>query len=98
MSATNINLLGRRLARCVDAAHEVYNACEVDDSHIGSLIIAAVILDGARPSVLPDYVNDLFLAAKAVCHDQESSLRFPRLAKALERFEDATVTGGCGDD
>jgi hypothetical protein len=90
--------LGRRLAACADAAHEVMNAREVNDSHIGSLIVAAAILDGARPSVLPDCVNDLFFAAKSVCHDQARCLEFPRLAKALERFEDATVTGGCGDD
>jgi hypothetical protein len=58
--------LGRRLAACADAAHEVMN---------------------------------LFFAAKAVCHDQARCLEFPRLAKALERFEDATVgAGGRGDD
>ncbi|MDR3158744.1 MAG: hypothetical protein LBU11_06970 [Zoogloeaceae bacterium] len=93
-----IHLLGRRLAACVDAAHEVMNARELDDSYIGGLIVAAAVLDAAQSPALPDCVTDLLLAAKSVCCDRATCLKHPRLSEAIAKFEDAVIRGGRGDD
>jgi hypothetical protein len=45
MSATTNNPLAQSLARCFNAAHEVYNVKELDESLIAPLILAAAILD-----------------------------------------------------
>jgi hypothetical protein len=49
------------------------------------------------PLPLPEYVTDLLLAAKSVCHDQASCLEHSRLSEAIGRFEEEMPLSSSGE-
>ncbi|GHT94710.1 hypothetical protein AGMMS49545_16440 [Betaproteobacteria bacterium] len=98
MSANHTNApLTRRLAQCERAAHEVYNARELDESLIGSLIIAAAILDNQNERrAIPNYAMDLLFAARRE-HSDGSEASSAMLEEAIIRFERAMPVADTGD-